>query len=67
MADITRMWCSGSMGSLDLFGKGSSPFFLQGSGRGFNPRDSLYQSGPLVQAQLLLWFGGKAGHCDWER
>lgn len=51
LADLTRKWCSGSTKSFDLFGRGSSPFFLR-SWRDFNSHYSLYQSGPLIQAQL---------------
>lgn len=51
LADLTRKWCSGSTESFDLSGRGSSPLFLRSWGD-FNPHDSLYQSGPLFQAQL---------------
>ena len=52
LADFTRKWCSGSTKSFDLFRLGSNPFFLR-SWEGFNLHDSLYQSDPLFQAQLL--------------
>lgn len=65
LADFTRKWCSGSTESFDLSGLGSSPFFLR-SWREFNPHDSLYQSGPLFQAQFLLYLRGKACYCSWE-
>ena len=66
LADLTRKWCSGSTKSFDLFRLGSSPFFL-GSWGDFNPHNSLYQSGPLLQAQLPeLQLGGKARKCNGE-
>lgn len=52
LADFTRKWCIGGTKSFDLFGLGSSPFFLR-SWRDFNPHVSLYQSDPMFQAQLL--------------
>lgn len=57
LADFTRKWCSGSTKSFDLLGLGSSPFFLRSWGDS-NPHDTLYQSGPLIQARLRglgLW------------
>lgn len=57
LADLTRKWCSGSTWSFDLQRVGSSPPFLRGW-RVFIPHVSLYQSGPIVQAQLLLDLGG---------
>ena len=57
LADFTRKWCSGGTESFDLSGLGSNPFFLR-SWRGFNPHDTLYQSGPFVQAQVLGYSTG---------
>lgn len=56
LADFTSKWCSGSTESFDLSGEGSSPFFLR-SGGDFNPHSTLYQSGPLIQARLLIITG----------
>lgn len=59
LADFTRKWCSGSTESFDLSRQGSNPFFLRSWGD-FNPHSSLYQSGPLVQAQLPSYsWGGR--------
>lgn len=65
LADFTRKWCSGGTKSFDLFRLGSSPFFLRSWGE-FNPHDSLYQSGPLIQAQFLPIFEVGGRRMRWE-